>query len=299
MGRNRSRRKNKKRGTRRLKHRGGSNGTVVFILNHGGGFASVFNFLCKAYIYAKETGRNFLIDDEGEWPYRFKDGWHDYFKSLKSYDRAQTYPNMIKLSHTSARVIPDWSPVSKYTLAQYTKAAKEILVLNDDLEAQVQEYIKKIGGTYKSIYIRRGDKTSGPAKENEAINLAEMLKTTDISPTDKVFVQTDDYSVIEEIKGILPPENIYTMTPPESRGAVAGNISGLSPENRKKHAEELFTSFMVFVRASRGWTDNRSNLGRLHKIYAPGTIVLYPAEPNNQDIPASTVIDPAWGGLHA
>jgi hypothetical protein len=291
-------RKKKHRRTRRKRYvqRGAASNSAVVFNIHGGsgygpGFASVFNFLCRVYIYAKETGQDFFIEHSPNWRYLYKNGWHDYFKTLKMYDPAIKYAEVKKFSHGQTGDIPE------YTLNQYTDCIKEILVLNDDLEKRVQDCIASMSGNYKSIYIRRGDKTSGIKKENEAINIPELLGMTDISKDDKVFIQTDDYKAVEEIKQILPPENVFTLTPPENNGADTMLMAEWPPEKKKKHAEELFISFMVCVRASRGWTDNRSNLGRLHKMYAPDTFILYPIDPKSQNIHGNMKIDPGWRTL--
>jgi len=289
----RNNRKKHRRTRRKRRSQGGAatKEAVIFIINNNAGFASVFNFLCKIYIYAQKTGKDFFIDYSDNWTYKYKNGWHDYFKTLKVYDPSAHYANIEKYSHAQTSKVPD------YTLGEYTACIKEILVLNDDLSKRVQEYIGSIGGPYKAVYVRRGDKTSGHAKENDPIPVADIMKITDISKEDKVFIQTDDYSVIEEIKGLLPAENIFTLTPQASRGAHAENIYALSPEKRKEHAEELFMSFFVFAGATRGWTDNRSNMGRLHKLYSPDKVILYPIDPKSQNISSETKIDPGWRSL--
>jgi hypothetical protein len=290
------RRNRKKRGRRTRRKRfaqpGGATKTaVVFVITNGAGFASVFHFLCKAYIYAKKTGQDFFIEHGDDWSYKYKDGWHDYFKTLKMYDPKIPYTEVHTCYHKHTHGMPD------YTLGDYTACVKEILVLKDELANRVQDYIDKIGGPYKAIYVRRGDKTAGNAKENEPILVADLLKGTDISKEDKLFVKTDDYAVVEEAKKLLPAEHIFTLTPQSSKGSDAEEIFALSPEKRKEHAEELFISFFVLVRASRAWTDNRSNLGRLHKLYSPDTVVLYPSEEKGKNLTSESVIDPAWRTL--
>jgi hypothetical protein len=279
-------RNNKRRRTKRARRRqrgSGSNDAVVFCLDDGAGFGSVFNFLCKAYINAKDWGQHFFVKSEPSWRYTYKDGWHDYFKSLTEYDPSKTYDNL-----SESRWMHMGAGMDSLPMEKYTQCIKEIFVLNDDIQQRVEEFIKGIGGPYKSIYVRRGDKTSGEFKENNPTPVADVLKISDITAGDKVFIQTDDYEVVEELKALLPSENIFTLTPPTSDGSKPGD----TPEKKKEHTEELLISCMVFVRAMRGWTDNRSNIGRIHKMYSPDSIVLYPVESNNQDISGSTIIEP-------
>jgi hypothetical protein len=284
-------RKTRRKGKLHLQRGAASSTAVVFTLTNGGGFGSVFNFLCRVYIYAKKAGQHFFIEHDDNWRYKYKNGWHDYFKTLKIYDPNIKYDKVEKYSHGQTGTIPE------YTLGDYTACIKEVLVLNDELAKRVEEYIRSIGGSYKAVYVRRGDKTVGLAKENDAISVGDIVKMGDISKNDKVFIMTDDYSVVEDIKAILPAENIFTLTPQSSKGAIAEDIFAMSPEKKKEHGEELFISFFVFVKASRGWTDNRSNIGRLHKIYSPDTIVLYPFDENVKKITSASQIDPAWRSL--
>jgi hypothetical protein len=290
------RRNRKKRGrrTRRKRHvqRGGAQkSAIVFIITNRAGFASVFNCLCRVYIYAKKTGQDFFIEHGDDWSYNYKDGWHDYFKTLKMYDPNAGYGDVQKYSHVQTGNIP------QYTAGEYTACVKEVLVLKDELEKRVQDYIDKIAGPYKAVYVRRGDKTEGLQKEMEPMAAAELLKISDISKDDKLFIKTDDYRVVEEMKAHLPAENIFTLTPQSSKGAVAKDIFAQSPEKRRDHAEELFMSFFILVRATRAWTDNRSNLGRLHKLYSPDTVVVYPREGKAEKLTSETEIDPVWKAL--
>lgn len=282
-----SRRRGRRLGTRRRHlQRGGSANTVVFSLTNNAGFGSVLGFLVQCYIYAKEKGHKFVVKEDG-WTYTFNQGWHDYFKSLEDYDPSANYGHQENYKHASVDGIP------KYTLGKYSEAMKEIYVLNDDLMARVEAFIDEIGGSFVSIYVRRGDKVSGGFKEMDAIDLGSLIKDTGIR-AGNVFVMTDDYSVVEEVKKLLPVCKIFTMTEPASRGADADVLRKNGPEERKKHGEELVTSIEVFNRGEKGWADNRSNLGRLLKIRGLDKIVLYPATDTSNNIPLDREVDPPY-----
>lgn len=269
--------------TRRLQ-RGGDNSkpVVVFTLTNNAGFGSVFGFLLKAYIYAKKEGKNFLIKSDN---WQFGDGWHDYFTSLDVYDPAAKYANEENYKHGSVGRIPE------YSLGEYMNAVKEIYTPKPEIVNRAKAFTDKIGGPYISVYIRRGDKTSGTGKEMDAADLPKLVEEMGVSGGN-VFVMSDDYSVVEEITKLLPKCKIFTMTPPENRGLVIYNIQKYDSEQKKKHADELFTSMEVFNGGEKGWVDNRSNIGRFLKIRGGDKITLYPSDMAPKNLTAETIVDP-------
>jgi len=269
-------------GTRR--QRGGSK-DVVFTLTNSAGFGSVANFLTQAYLQAKKNGGNFSIENNG-WHYG---DWHDYFKSLKKAE--PSVENVTRYKHASQ--IPTSS------VEDHHNAIKEIFVLNDDLAKGAKDFQATMGGPYKAVYVRRGDKTSGAGKEMSPQDIPALLKETDISAGDNLFVMSDDYAVVDEMKGLLPEVKIFTMTAPENRGSSIHTLQKLDPTNMKKHAKELFTSMEVFRGADKSWADNRSNLGRFMKLAAPTTTILYPADPSNTGIPMTAVVNPGFNSLRS
>lgn len=285
-GRNtrRGRKIRRKSRRRHRRQRGGGGNAVVFSLTNNAGFGSVLGFLVQSYIYAKEKGYKFVVKDDG-WQYTYKKGWHDYFKSLEDYDPSASYGHQENYKHASVDGIP------KYSLGRFNEAMKEIFILNDDLMARAQTFIDAIGGPYVSIYVRRGDKINGPFKEMDAMDIRTLIDGTGIKDGN-VFVMTDDYGVVEELKKLLPACKIFTMTEGASRGADADALRNNAPDQRKKHAEELFTSIEVFNRCEKGWADNRSNVGRVLKMRAPDKIILYPFSDSSKNIPMDKVVDP-------
>ena len=251
----------------------------IFTFTCTSGFGSTANFFIPVYILAKKQNRPFFLDDSN-WYYG---KWHDYFKSLNIWENPQK-DNTVEYTHGNT--------VEPSLLKDYTDAIKEIYVLNDDLMHTVNTFKEQIGGPYKSIYVRRGDKVSGASKENDPIDLAELLKMTDIQGGDNIFVMTDDYTVIEELNNLMPDLKISTMTKSTMRGANSLKLEGLEKGLVNEHGKELFTSIQVLLDSTKGWVDNRSNMGRFIKLASPDTMILYPQEPNS-DITANTlVIDP-------
>jgi len=251
----------------------------IFTFTRTSSFGSTANFFVPVYILAKKQNRPFFLDDSN-WYYG---KWHDYFKSLNIWENPQK-DNTVEYTHGNT--------VEPSLLKDYTDAIKDIYVLNDDLMNTVNKFKEQIGGPYKSIYVRRGDKVSGESKENDAIDLAELLKMTDIQGGDNLFVMTDDYTVIEELNTLMPDLRISTMTQSSMRGANSLTLEALEKELVNEHGKELFTSIQVLLGSTKGWVDNRSNMGRFIKLASPDTMILYPPELNG-DITANTlIIDP-------
>jgi len=287
MSRRKTLRRSRQRRTRRIrrKQRGGSSDAIVFKLTNGAGFGSVGNFLCHAYIHAKETGKDFFIENDN-WQYSYKDGWHDYFKSLNNLP-ANPPAHITRYKHADTQSLP------LYSLDKYTDCIKNIFVLNDDLVKKAQDFIDNMGSPYKAVYVRMGDKVSGNEKEIDAFSLPELVKIMELPNDSKLFLMTDDYSIKGELEKLLPSTKIFTQTPPENKGSSVHDLRALSKEDMRKHAEELFTSMYILMKAEKAWVWNHSNLGRFMKMGSPDNIVLYPI---NNELSGSSTVNP--GNTH-
>lgn len=283
----RPRRTRRKRSTRRLRtrnQRGGNKKIVVFTLTHGAGFGSVFGYLLEAYIYAKTTSYEFRVKNDN-WQYGPEKGWHDFFTTLDAYNPAEKRDeeNYKHASGTSGN----------YTVKQYSEAIQEVYKPKKEIIDKAEEFKRRIGGSYVSLFIRRGDKTSGAEKEMEPADLPTLVKQSGLKDGN-IFVMSDEYAVIEEIKKLLPSAKIFTLTDQEDKGFSIHKIQNEGAEVRKKEAEELFISMEIFHGGEKGWADNRSNLGRFLKLRDLDKVVLYPQV---GELPLEKVIHPSTGYL--
>jgi hypothetical protein len=259
---------------------GGPKNAVVFTNDACAGFGSVFFFMIQAYIYAKKNGNDFRIKDDG-WVYTYEKGWHDYFDSLDEYDLAVKYDEIKHSSHNKNDDIPD------YTFQEYSDAIQEVVKPNRRIQDLAKRTINSMNGPYVSIYVRRGDKVEGDHTEMEAADLDKVIASTGIK-RGNVFVMTDDYSVVEEIRILLPDCKVSTLTSPDTRGSFHDNMRNNTAEEQRQHGEELFSSLEVFRNGTRGWADGRSNMGRLLKLQDPAKVTLYPSD----DVSPDTIIRP-------
>lgn len=238
---------------------------IVCVLHSGSGFFSQFFFLCKVYLFAKEHGHPFFIEHDN-WQYTYKKGWHDYFTTLNLFTNDGTYTEVKRYRGHTAPDIPE------YTIQQYIDCIKEVFVLHPILQARVEEIIEGIGGEYTSLYVRRGDKVN----EVELISIDDILRQAEIKDDGRaIFLKTDDYSVVEEIKNRFPSCTVTTLTPSTKRGANNATMLQWTPEERKEDTEEFLVSAAIFTRAKTGWTYYHSNVGTFHKLSAYNTINFY------------------------
>ena len=130
------------------------------------------------------------------------------------------------------------------------------------------------------------------------IPTADILKEVGIGDDGrKLFVMTDDYSVVEEIQKELPSCKVYTLTSKENRGLAQNVIREFSIKEKSEQANELFTSIKVFLNGDEGWSDNRSNMGRVLKMANTEKVHLYPMTDHSKNLTASTFIWPSWKEL--
>jgi hypothetical protein len=253
---------------------------VVFELNTSAGFYSEFFFLCQSYIYAKKNNLKFFIK-MNNWPYTYSKGWHDYFESLTVYDKNIHNYEIILLKHNQTSIITD-----KFTTEEYINCIKEIYILKKELVLKANEYNKNFGN-YISIYVRRGDKFT------EALRTSEdnIIKNIKYNEKTNFFIQTDDYTVIENFEKILN-NKIFTIINPKNRGSYHNNgyinkdkinpyIKSIIPrverqkEQIKEDTEEMLVGLLICILSDECWTDDTSNVGRFLMLSKNNNIYSY------------------------
>ena len=259
---------------------------VVFVLGNNAGFFSTYFTLCKAYLYAKEKGAEFYIDHDA-WQYTYEKGWHDYFTTLQLFPKDKAFSVVERFKHIEVDRLPT------YSVGQYQQAIRETFVLRPDLEAKVEKVKAAIGGLYTSLYVRRGDKVFGPGKEMDMLDIPTIISKTDIKDDSrKLFIQTDDHRVVEEVAKLVPSCKLFTTTPSGQHGSSADVLRSTSPSQAKAHAEELFISTRVLLGGMPIWTDIRSNVGRFHMLSEFGKVKVYPDENAIKDLTLSSIVKP-------
>jgi hypothetical protein len=283
-------------GRRHTRQRGGNAGApgatnpVTFVFTNGAGFFSTFFFLCNASFVAKDTGAPFKIAHDN-WQYTAEKGWHDYFTTLEEGAQGQgPQPQGPRFQHGQA-IGKDAYPASRYesAIAEIYKPRQEYL-------DKAAAFIKTMGSPYTALYVRRGDKTTGNFKEMDLVPLPKILEDTGIKDDGRtLFIQTDDYAVVEEAKKLLPSCKIFTQAKEAQRGAVHGDIKAMGPDQRREHMEQILVGNAVFAGATEGWADGRSNMGRFLKLANFDKVKVYPKGHPGESLTREKVIKPFSG----
>ena len=269
MVKSRSHRMRKNKKTRRRRPRrikGGGSKAVILVLHPTAGFFSSFFYTCRVYMYAKQNNLPFFIEHD-KWQYTYKEGWHDYFTSLEDFKENSQYTELKRYrSHSDQEDLP------QYSLREYIACIKEIFVLKDELKKRVDDFISQIGGDFTSLYIRRGDKKN----EVELIPIDDILAQVAIKDDGgNIYLQTDDYAVVDTIKSKFPSCKVFTTTPENKHGANNKKMVNWQAEDRKNETEELLVAVSIFVRCKKGWTYYLSNVGTFHKLFGYDVVDLY------------------------
>jgi hypothetical protein len=263
---------------------------VKFILNKKAGFFSMFFFMVQAYIYAKKTNKKFCINSD-DWTYKYEEGWSDYFETnyecTNEESEEMNEKNIEVFSHYKMENIPN------YCLKDYIENIKEIYKLKSYLIEKANKIIEKMGN-YKAVYIRRGDKIA--ASEAKIITTSDIISNIKIDSNHKLFVQTDDYIVVKEIKKLLPNIEVISTVPENKFGSYQNdiyiNIDINKGKNKninnveaimnkdllkmKEDCEELLIGVYICSKAKECWVDKTSNVSRFIKLFSPDTVHIYP-----------------------
>lgn len=117
-------------------------------------------------------------------------------------------------------------------------------------------------------------------------------------------MQTDDYTVVEELQRELPNNKIVTIVPTTKRGSYHSkrfkerenrhdiqSLEEKSTQQRQIETDEMLVGLMVCLHGTECWTDDTSNVGRFLKLYKPDTVKIYP---QNYSLNPLSVCHPAW-----
>jgi hypothetical protein len=172
-------------------------------------------------------------------------------------------------------------------------AIKEIYHLKPELKEKAEQILNQ-NPNLATLFVRRGDKiTYGEAP---FIEVATILKNTDLATYSTIFVQSDDYRITEELRTLLPQKIILSTTPSDKFGSHSRVWKRLPNEERRKQSEEMFIGLYVCTHSAKCWTDYTSNVGRYLKLANFESTCFYSAENKTPIFKMDKVIrNPAYG----
>ena len=253
---------------------------IIFTLDDSNGFFCLFFLMSNAYIASKKLGHQFYIRSS-QWKYKHTEGWHDYFISL---EECPLFPIILNPIYANCSLDRFYQP--DHSLQEYAIAIHELFKLKSDLVSRVNALVSSMPSDYIGVFVRRGDKLINEAKY---IPFSDILNCIPHSETSTFFIQSDDYSVIEEAKALLPKARIISTVPQNKRGSF--HITERSRKQIREETEEMLVGLSVCMRSSSCWTDDTSNVGRFLKLSNP-RVHIYPKD---YDVDLSTIVCPSWG----
>jgi len=269
--------------------------TLISNWDNGSGFYSELNFKLNHYLYCKKYNINFKTNSDN-WPYKFKNGWTDYFKDVELKLNDDLNTNNIDLIHTENGCC---SILEDFKLKDYVDVVKEYYIYTPEVKKIIDEKKTEIGlinNEYGCIYIRRGDKlideiefTHTDKFIDKLLNVYQDCKT--------IFLQTDDYNCFIDLQNYIKKYNLnikaLTLCPETNFGAIAHNgwtdkmkdnksgnqeylekiknnlskpISEMTPEEKYEHTIELITSVDICMNSKFCICDYKSNVSRFIKV---------------------------------
>mmetsp|Transcript_45206 Transcript_45206/g.72490 ORF Transcript_45206/g.72490 Transcript_45206/m.72490 type:complete len:512 (+) Transcript_45206:184-1719(+) len=168
--------------------------------------------------------------------------------------------NILNIAGLGGHVESDSDIVSMRVLFQWTfRLHESTRKMVDKVKAEVSKYLPE-GAPYLAFHVRWGDKVGrgGGPKESQFIPLRQYLKALHCTYLDlgkdlprNIYVATDDYAAITELKETLGPEfAIYTSAQPVNKGfSIDSYHKELSPKEKYRESVRLWADMEMLAGA--------------------------------------------------
>jgi hypothetical protein len=271
--------------------------TLISNWDNGSGFYSELAFKLNHYLYCKKYNINYKTNSEN-WPYKYKNGWTDYFEDIKlKFNNNDTNnDNTNNLIHTEAGCC---TILEQFQIKDYVNIIPEYYKYTPEVQTIINNKKHELGlvnGDYGCIYIRRGDKLVDEITLIHTNKFIEklLLKYPECKT---IFLQTDDYNCFIDLQKYIKDNNLdikpITLCPENMFGSVASNIwmdkikdniyankdyldkiksnlskpiSEMTPEEKYIHTIELITSVDICINSNYCICDYKSNVSRFIKV---------------------------------
>ena len=199
--------------------------TLISNWDNSSGFYSVLNFKLNHYLYCKKYNINYKTNSDN-WPYKYKNGWTDYFQNIELNLNNDFHNNDTKLIHTENGCCTN---LEQFKLKDYVNIIHEYYKYTPEVSKIINNKKQELGlhnGEYGCIYIRRGDKL---VNEIEFTHTDKFIdKLLNVYPDCKtIFLQTDDYNCFIDLQNYIKEKNLdikpITLCPDTYFGAIAHN----------------------------------------------------------------------------
>jgi hypothetical protein len=270
--------------------------TYIFHIGANAGFYSEFCNMVFAILYCLKYEYKFIIYSKDA-NFGYKNGWNDFFLpfckettcAIHKYYNTRNYKPVIRKRHLliwkiyrflNKKTLLTYELWDKYFCKDFDNAffdiptlgirgnlrdasiviAKMIYRFNNITLSEIEEYTSSIDlpSEYNSMQIRRGDKitecTLCPIHYYfDAANNSSNIKD--------LFILTDDYSVIEEVKSSYPEWSINTLTTTDEMGYNHKLFSQLNSSEKKQKLIKLFASIELIRKSQLFIGTYTTNIG--------------------------------------
>ena len=277
--------------------------TLVSNWDNVSGFYSELFFKLNHYLYCKKYNINYKTNSDN-WPYKYKNGWTDYFQDVElKLNDINTTENS-NLIHTEPGCC---NSLEEFKVKDYVAIIPEYYKYKPEIQTIINKKKNDLGlinGDYGSIYIRRGDKLVDEINLIHTDKFIEklLLKYPECKT---IFLQTDDYNCFIDLQNYIKDNNLdikpITLCPENRFGSVSNNvwmdkindklkdknkdknyankeylekiksnlsktITEMTPDEIYEHTIELITSVDICINSKFCVCDYKSNVSRFIKV---------------------------------
>jgi hypothetical protein len=249
----------------------------------GRGFLAEMQCVVIAYSYAVELGMDFYLDDTKA-PLYFTLGFEHYFdmswqasKNLEAYEEILTSggPKNYDLSFISNIGVWDMFGYLEKNVSRLKRRnyLHKIFTLQPHIQSLVEKRYGKSGikGEYACAHIRRGDAIEEATRTGNRHEVSEYIQAlqTRNPGLDKVYVCTDDYSVVDEVKEYIKAEGFnwsaHTLVRPQASGFDFQGLKAVDARFSESDVVDLLTDLAIAARSELFAGTHSSNFFKVMK----------------------------------
>lgn len=275
---------------------GSSKEKLVYHLGGEAGFFSEFNNMIFAMLYCLKHNIQFVLFSKDA-NFGYEKGWQDYFLPFcdesnitlhsklnpRQPEKNLTFKNKLKIfifkicTQTTYLTSDLWDEFhnNKFEKALFDisslgikgnilDASRTLIDIiwhyNNEVGNLINELVSnlKLPTKYIGLHIRRGDKCLEYDEQDLDIYLNKVIAVSNLRD---IFVSTDDYQVIIDLRNNFYGWNIYTLCPENRNGYFQNKFNSLDVKYKKKEMVELFASIEILSKSEHFIGTLSSNIG--------------------------------------
>lgn len=276
----------------------------IFHIGSSAGFYSELCHMIFAILYCLKYEYKFILYSKDA-NFSHKTGWNDYFLpfckettfAIHKYYNTRNYKPIVRKRHLiiwkiyrllNKKTLLTYQLWDKYYCEDFDKMIFDIPQLgihgnlreasliitqmiyrfNDETLKEIESYTSSITlpNKYISMQIRRGDKVT-ECSLRPIEDYFDVAKK--VSDNRDLFVLTDDYNVIKEVKNTYTDWQITTLTTPDEEGYNHETFTMIPKEKKKQKIIKLFSSIEIIRKSQLFIGTYTANVGLFLGIIMP------------------------------